>query len=122
MLDALGIPKEPPKGSFYDLSSDEEPDGDESPGGKGEEKRKRGGQPGNQNARKHGLYSKHLPPEQMKQLEDIDEHTGLEPEIDLIRIRLNVMLDNPETSPELILKTVSALAKLMAIQRRYTYG
>ena len=28
MLDVLGIPNEIPKGSFYDLSSDQEPAGD----------------------------------------------------------------------------------------------
>ena len=122
MLDALGIPKEPPKGSFYDLTSDEEPDGDEAPGGKGEEKRKRGGQPGNQNARKHGLYSKHLTPEEEKHLEGIDEHTGLEPEIALLRLRLNAMLEDPAVSTETLLRTVHTIARLMAIQRRYTYG
>ena len=112
MLDALGIPKEPPKGSFYDLTSDE----DETP------KRKRGGQPGNQNARKHGLYSKHLTHEEQKHLEGIDEHTGLEPEIELLRLRLNAMLEDPDVSTETLLRTVHTIARLMAIQRRYVYG
>ena len=61
MLDALGIPKEPPKGSFYDLTSDEDkevPAGNDAQG----KKRNPGGAPiGNQNARKHGLYSKLIP-------------------------------------------------------------
>ena len=40
-LDSLPGPKEPPKGSFYDV------------------KHKRDGQPRSQNAREHGLHSKH---------------------------------------------------------------
>ena len=112
MLDKLGIPKEPPKGSFYDFSADEEESA----------KRKRGGQPGNQNARKHGFYSKFFTPEQAKQLEDADDLRDLGPEIDILRVKLSTLLENPETSPELILKTVNALAKLMSIQRRYIYG
>ena len=120
MLDMLGIPNEIPKGSFYDLSADEEPGSDEDQDEK--PKRKRGGQPGNRNARKHGFYSKHFTLDQMKQLEEVDYHKGLDPEIALLRVKLNAMLDNPETSPELILKTVNALTKLISVQRRYIYG
>ena len=111
-LDKLGIPKEPPKGSFYDLSSDEEE----------EPKRKRGAQPGNQNARKHGFYSKHLTPDQMKQLEEADDLRDLGPEIALLRVKLNTLLDDPDVSLELILRAVNSLARLMSIQRRYVYG
>ena len=111
-LDKLGIPKEPPKGSFYDLSSDEEE----------EPKPKRGAQPGNQNARKHGFYSKHFTPDQMKQLEDADDLKDLGPEIALLRVKLNTLLDDPDVSTELILRAVNSLARLMSIQRRYVYG
>ena len=118
MLDMLGIPKEPPKGSFYDLSADEEPgnDQDKNP------KRKSGGQPGNQNARKHGFYSKHFTPDQAKQLEDADDLRDLDPEIALLRVKLNTLLDDPEVSTELLVRAVNSLARLMAIQRRYVYG
>ena len=112
LLDNLGIPKEPPKGSFYDLSSDE----DKKP------KPKSGGQPGNQNARKHGFYSKHFTPDQAKQLEDADDLRDLGPEIALLRVKLNALLDDPEVSTELLLRAVNSLARLMAIQRRYVYG
>ena len=111
-LDKLGIPKEPPKGSFYDLSSDE----DEKP------KPKRGGQPGNQNARKHGFYSKHFTPDQTNQLEASDDLKDLGPEINLLRVKLNALLDDPNISLDLLLRTVHALARLMAVQRRYIYG
>ena len=117
MLDTLGIPKEPPKGSFYDLTTDEEDKNmDEQP------KRKRGGQPGNQNARKHGYYSRHFTPEQMQQLEEIDYHKGLDPEIALLRVRLNTLLRDPEADPDLILKYLRVLGRMVNIQRRYIYG
>ena len=117
LLDTLGIPKETPKGSFYDLSSDEESGSkDEKP------KRKSGGQPGNQNARKHGFYSKHFTLDQAKQLEDADDLRDLGPEIALLRVKLNALLDDPEVSTELLLRAVNSLARLMAIQRRYVYG
>ena len=116
LLDALGIPKEPPKGSFYDLTTEEEENMKES------HKRKRGGQPGNQNARKHGFYSKHFTPEQMKQLEEIDYHKGLDPEIALLRVKLNSLLEDPETSPEIIIRAAHVLARLASVQRRYIYG
>ena len=112
-LDSLGIPREPPKGSFYDLSSDES---DEDP------KLKSGGQPGNQNARKHGLYSKHLPPEQLQQFDDALDIRDLAPEIAIVRVRLNGLLNDPEASPDLINRTLSVLGRLMNIQRRYIYG
>ena len=112
-LDRLGIPREPPKGSFYDLSSDESDE---------ESKLKSGGQPGNQNARKHGFYSKHFTPDQLKQLEDADDLRDLGPEIALLRVKLNALLDDPEVSTELLLRAVNSLARLMAIQRRYVYG
>ena len=83
-------------------------------------KRKRGGQPGNQNARKHGFYSKHFTAEQWKQFQDANDLSGLSPEIALIRVKLNTLLDDPGTSPELILKTVNALTKLMSVQKRHT--
>ena len=111
-MDRLPDPKEPPKGSFYDLSSDE----DEKPN------RKRGGQPGNQNARKHGFYSKHFTPEQIEQLEDADDLKDLGPEIALLRVKLNTLLDDPDVSPDLLLRAVNSVARLMSIQRRYVYG
>ena len=111
-LDSLPGPKEAPQGS----SCDRESHSDVKP------KRKRGGQPGNQNARKHGLYSKHFTPEQFEILENADDLKDLAPEIALLRVRLNTLLDDPETSPDLILKTVNALTRLMAVQRRYIYG
>ena len=107
-MDILGIPQKAP---LNGLSVDE----------KKRPKRKRGGQPGNQNARKHGFYSTHLPPEQAKLLEEAGDLRDLRPEIALLRVKLNTLLDDPDTSPELILKTVHALTRLLSVQRRYVW-
>ena len=101
-----------PQGSFCDLESHSDV----------KSTCKRGGQPGNQNARKHGLYSKHFTPEQFEILENADDLKDLAPEIALLRVRLNTLLDDPDTSPDLILKTLDVLSELMAVQRRYIYG
>ena len=108
-LDSLGIPKEPPKGSFYDLSDDES---DEEP------KLKSGGQPGNQNARKHGFYSKNLPPKRLKEFQSLHNIKDLSPEIALLRFKIIELLDSPDASQELILKTLNSLGRLVNIQNR----
>ena len=84
-------------------------------------KKKHGGQPGNQNARKHGFYSRYLSPEQAKQLEEAGGFRDLRPEIALLRVKLNDLLEDPDTSPELTLKTVNALTRLLSVQRRYVW-
>ena len=112
-LDNLPGPKEPPKGSFYDLDCDED---------EGETPRcEPGGQPGNQNARKHGFYSKRLPPEQQQELEKALNIKNPYQEIALLRVKLNAILADPRTPPELFLQTIHAFARLLAIERRYIW-
>ena len=84
----------------------------------GTPKRKSGGQPGNQNARKYGLYSKHLPSKQPRQSGDAPLIGDLAPEIAAARVRLNALLNDPEVSTDHILKAVNILTKLIAIQHR----
>jgi hypothetical protein len=55
-------------------------------------KRKRGGQQGNRNARKHGFYSSTLSPAQISQLWNITDLEGVDPEIALIRVKLQSSL------------------------------
>ena len=107
-MDTLGIP---PKAPLNGLSADE----------KKRPKKKRGAPFGNQNARKHGFYSRCLPPEQAKLLEEAGGLRDLRPEIALLRVKLNDLLEDPDTAPELILKTVNALTRLLSVQRRYVW-
>ena len=81
-------------------------------------KRKPGGQPGNQNARKHGFYSKRMSPEQLKEFKAALQIQDMSHEIALLRIRLNALLNDPDASPELIYKTISSISKLSAIEQR----
>ena len=57
-------------------------------------KRKRGGQKGNRNARKHGFYSGTLSPAETSQLWNITNLEGVDPEIALIRVRLQSSLQH----------------------------
>ena len=104
-LKSLPGPDAPPQGSFYDIE--------------GEDKRKRGGQPQNQNARKHGFYSKHLTPEQLQDFDDALDISSLDQEIALLRVKLNALLADQTSPPELLLQTINAFARVVAIQRRY---
>jgi hypothetical protein len=51
-------------------------------------RRKRGGQIGNRNARKHGFYSGTLSPAETSQLWNTTSLEGVDPEIALIRVKL----------------------------------
>ncbi len=55
-------------------------------------KRRRGGQKGNRNARKHGFYSGTLSPAETSQLWNITNLEGVDPEIALIRVKLQSSL------------------------------
>ena len=81
-------------------------------------KRKRGAPFGNQNARKHGLYSKFLTPERIKILDQANGIEDLAHEITIIRLRLDTLLADPNTSSDEIYKTVSILGKLIIAQQR----
>ncbi len=117
MLDKLGIPKEPPKGSFYDFSSDEQPAGNNDQG----KKRTSGGQPGNQNARKHGLYSKHLPAERHGEYGSLKSIRDLSNEITLLRLKIIEQFDDPDTYHDHLIKSLNTLARLTDIQERNLY-
>ncbi len=56
--------------------------------------RKRGGQKGNQNARKHGFYSNNLSPGEMSQFLEIINLEGIYPGTAVLRVRLQSFLQN----------------------------
>jgi len=57
-------------------------------------KRKRGGQKGNRNAHKHGFYSAALSPAETSQLWNVANLEGVDPEIALIRVKLQSALEH----------------------------
>ena len=87
-----------------------------------EGRKKRGGQPGNQNARKHGFYANTLIPEQEEASAEALEIRDFGQEVALVRVRLLTLLQDPDTPPELISRTFNHLCRVMGIQRRYRFG
>jgi hypothetical protein len=59
-------------------------------------KSKRGGQKGNRNARKHGFYSGTLSPAETRELWNITNLEGVDPEIAFIRVKLQ---SSPQYDP-----------------------
>ena len=59
-------------------------------------KRRRGGQPGNHNARKHGFYSTHRTPEEIKRLVEAIKNDDKDPAFSALRIKVeNAIADAP---------------------------
>ena len=75
-------------------------------------KRKSGGQPGNQNARRHGFYSKVLSSHEKRELEHAAGVDGLDEEIAIMRIKFRWLLKNDGENLPLINHTVESIARL----------
>ena len=76
-------------------------------------KRRKGGQPGNQNARTHGFYSKVLSPEDRKVLEEAAGLHGLDQEIALLRMKILSILAEEPQNHFVLLMAVTALTRLL---------
>ena len=87
-----------------------------------EGRKNRGGQPGNQNARRHGFYANTPTLEQEEAFAEALEIRDFGQEVALVRVRLLTLLQNPEIPPELITRTFNNLCRVMEIQRRYRFG
>jgi hypothetical protein len=72
--------------------------------------RSRGGQPGNQNARKHGYYSRHLLPKQARQIGRATRVQGLDSEIALLRIKLKSVAQNDPGNLALMARLTRTIA------------
>ncbi len=82
--------------------------------------KKRGAQPGNKNAVTHGLYARHLTPEQREALLDAREldPTDLRQEIALLRARLAALLEAEPERFDLLVTGLRTLAHLVAVRHR----
>jgi hypothetical protein len=74
-------------------------------------KRKRGGQKGNGNARKHGFYSGTLSPAQTCQLWNITNLEGVDPEIAFVRVKLQSCLQHDPGNRRVIREASRLLVK-----------
>ncbi len=80
-------------------------------------KRKVGAPEGNQNARKHGFYSKILSPRQHELLSSVVPSDSLDREIAIMRTKIaSVLAEDPDNTPVLIL-AVTTLARLLRVKK-----
>jgi hypothetical protein len=85
-------------------------------------KRHRGGQPGNQNARKHGYYSSALTGSDKANLTQASQITGLDNEIALLRARLKAVVQRNPDNIRLISEAASTLARLMRTSHKLGFS
>ncbi len=79
------------------------------------EKRKRGAPPGNQNARKHGFYSRVLDETERLDFEQVSNVEGLDGEISLLRVKIKSLLRHDPENIRLIMQATNTLARLVRI-------
>ncbi len=82
-----------------------------------EAKRRRGAPKGNQNARKHGFYSKVLDEAERLDFELAAGVNGIDDEIALLRVKIKSILEHDPENIKLIMQATDALAKL--VKTRY---
>ena len=83
----------------------------------GERRAKRGAPKGNQNARKHGFYSKVLDEAERLDFELASGVEGIDEEIALLRVKIKSILSSDPENIKLIMQATNALARL--IKTRY---
>jgi len=79
--------------------------------------RKRGAPKGNQNARKHGFYSKVLNEAEQLDLELASGVEGIDDEIALLRVKIKSLIVHDPENIKLIMQATNTLARL--IKTRY---
>jgi len=85
-------------------------------------KRKSGGQPGNQNARKHGYYSKFLSPDEKANLEKAVDLEGLDYEIALARQKIKSVVKNDPENHDAFFRAFANFRSLMRIKQQLANG
>ena len=77
-------------------------------------KRHRGGQPGNHNARKHGFYSTHRTPEEIKKLVDVIKNDDKDPAFSTLRLKVENALANAPNNYRVLREGSSLLVKYLS--------
>lgn len=76
-------------------------------------KGKRGAPRGNQNARKHGFYSKVLDEAERLDFELATDVEGIDDEIALLRVKIKSLLERDPENIKLIMQATNTLARLL---------
>jgi uncharacterized protein YjcR len=77
-------------------------------------KRKRGAPEGNQNARKHGFYSRVLDEAEQLDFEQATCVEGIDNEIALLRVKIKSILRHDPKNMKLVAQATNALARLVS--------
>jgi len=78
---------------------------------------KKGAPPGNQNARKHGFYSRALTEAEQLEMEEAVYVDGVDQEIALLRIKLRELVESQPDRIDLHLEAANTIARL--VRTRY---
>ncbi len=79
--------------------------------------KKRGAPRGNQNARKHGFYSKVLDQAEQLEFEQATRVEGIDEEIAMLRVKIKSLLERDPQNIRLIMQAVNTLERL--VRTRY---
>jgi hypothetical protein len=82
--------------------------------------RRRGAQPGNQNALKHGFYSRVLTEAEQIEVAEAEGIEGLDGEIAVLRVKLRELLEKHPDRIDLQMQAASTLARLMRTKYNIT--
>jgi len=82
--------------------------------------RKRGAPKGNQNARKHGFYSKVLDEAEQLDFELASGVEGIDDEIALLRVKIKSILEKDPENISLIMQATNALERLVRTRYKIT--
>ncbi len=86
------------------------------------DKRKRGAPKGNQNARKHGFYSKILDKNEQHDFELATGVEGIDDEIALLRVKIKSLIERDPENIRLIMQAVNALERLVRTRYNISKG
>ena len=78
-------------------------------------KRKRGGQPGNRNAVRHGFYSSYLTPREIREVFKVLEREGIDRQVAVMRIKLKHALRLAPGNRRILLEASRLMAKRYAL-------
>src|SRR4030042_1423218 len=85
----------------------------------GRHKRHRGGQPGNQNARKHGFYSLYMTRPEIRELLKILDREDIDRGISMLRIKLKSVLRLDPANRRVLREAVRLLYKWYIIENQF---
>ncbi len=106
------------EGDFSPPEENEEDAADESPhrGPGVYPERSRGAPKGNQNARKHGFYSRKVSRREQAALEDASQVCGIAQEIALLRARIKTIQRTCPDDHDLMLRAMAALTRMVRLR------